>query len=59
MKYRVVVLVKREVEVTLDAEDEGAAVEAAIVIAKASKSAHDIVMCDVEAVVPGGEQSAA
>lgn len=50
-EFYVVVRITREVQVTLKAEDETAAVESAISIAKTSKSAHDVVICDVEAVV--------
>lgn len=61
-EFYVVVRITREVQVTVKAEDETSAVETAIAIAKTSKSAHDIVVCDVEAVVkrpPASEQSAA
>lgn len=57
-RYRVVVRITREVEVEVNEESESRACDAALVIAKQSKSAHDVVMCDV-AVVEGGQKTAA
>ena len=58
MKYRVVVRLTKEMEVVVDAENEGDAVDQAITIGKHSKSAHDVVMCDVELVEPSPQRAA-